>query len=344
MATTAVARETIFALRREIAKIEGRLPEQLAPAGSPLQDATVLRHGGAAEREGAFIATGTERLDRALGGGLPKAALTEIHGSETRNAGVTAGFMLALASLILKTSGKGLPLLWIGSAEIFREAGFPYTPGLVHQFGIAPENLLFSEVPKLADLLWVAEEAAPLPGLAALFVELRGNPERLDLTATRRLSRRAEQAGRPVFLIRQAAEAEPTAAPVRLLVGPAPAAPRRLTLAGALPGSIGAPAFTVTIGKSRSALAGEFIVEWNSHDLSLRERRVFEGRRAFEERRAQDARRLVSLSRPGEDLATAPGTVMAFPPGEEAAAGHQPPRPEHATHRGPRRAGRGSEA
>src|SRR5919109_215873 len=149
MATTAVARETIFTLRREIAKIEGRLPESLAPAGSP-QDATVLRHGGAAEREGAFIATGAERLDQALGGGLPKAALTEIHGSETRNAGVTAGFTLALAGLILKASAKGLPLLWIGSAEIFREAGFPYAPGLVHQFGIAPEDFLFSEVSKLA--------------------------------------------------------------------------------------------------------------------------------------------------------------------------------------------------
>jgi len=35
MATTAVARETVFALRRQIAKIEGTLPERLeAPAGA----------------------------------------------------------------------------------------------------------------------------------------------------------------------------------------------------------------------------------------------------------------------------------------------------------------------
>ena len=37
MAMTAVARETVFALRRQIAKIEGTLPERLeAPAGASL--------------------------------------------------------------------------------------------------------------------------------------------------------------------------------------------------------------------------------------------------------------------------------------------------------------------
>ena len=110
--------------------------------------------------------------------------------------------------------------------------------GLARDFGIAPEALLFSEAPKLADALWIAEEAARLSALAAVIIELRGNPDRLDLTATRRLHRRAEQAGRPVLLIRQAAQAEPTAAPVRFVVAAAPAAPRA-TLAGPLAGSIG---------------------------------------------------------------------------------------------------------
>ncbi|RUV80608.1 hypothetical protein EOA75_32930, partial [Mesorhizobium sp. M1A.F.Ca.IN.022.07.1.1] len=39
----------------------------------------------------AFLNTGVERLDTALGGGLPKAALSEIHGLETRDAGAVAG-------------------------------------------------------------------------------------------------------------------------------------------------------------------------------------------------------------------------------------------------------------
>jgi protein ImuA len=324
MASTAVAREAVFALRREIARIEGTLPEELAPAGT-----TVLRRKGivsAAHRD-AFLATGAERLDRALGGGLPKAALIEIHGAETRNAGTVAGFALALATLAMKQEGKGLPLLWVGTSDIFHEAGLPYAVGLADQFGVEARSLLFSSAPKLADALWVAEEAARLSALAAVMVELRGNPERLDLTATRRLHRRAQLAGRPVLLIRESAFAEPTAAPVRLVVSPAPAAPRT-TLAGPLAGSIGAPAFSVAIGKSRISPAAEFVLEWNSHEL------------AFQERRPQDPRRLVSLSRSRADLAPASGSVVAFARGgNDAAAGDEPSRQQHAEDRRPRRAG-----
>ena len=324
MVTHAVAPEAVYALRREIAKIEGRLPETLVPAG-----ATVLRQGGVALRKGAgaLLATGIEDLDLALGGGLPLGALTEIHSAETRDAGAAAGFALALATLVRKGQKMSLPVLWVGTSEIFREAGFPYAAGLVRDFGIAPEALLFSETAKLADALWVAEEAARLSALAAVLVELRGNPDRLDLTATRRLHRRALEAGRPVLLIRQAAHAEPTAAPVRLVVAAAPAAPRA-TLAGPLSGSIGAPAFAVSIGKSRAAFPGEFILEWNSHDLS------------FQERNPQNTRRLVPLSRSGADLAAAPGSVVAFAPAAiDATAHHQPSRGEHAAHRRARRAG-----
>jgi protein ImuA len=275
----------------------------------------------------ALLATGAGQLDLALGGGLPCAALTEVHGVETRDAGAVAAFALALAGLVLKGADEVLPLLWVGTSEIFREAGFPYARGLAREFGIAPERLLLSEAGRLADVLWVAEEAARLPALAAVLVELRGNPERLDLKATRRLHRCAQAAGRPVLLIRQAAYAEPTAAPVRLVVAAAPAAPRA-TLAGRIEDSVGAPAFAVAIGKGRHAAAGEFIVEWNSHDLS------------FQERRPADTRRVVSLSRSRADLAAAAGPLLAFPPAaDETAAGHQPSRPEHAAHRRARRAG-----
>ncbi|RWF43575.1 MAG: hypothetical protein EOS46_24925, partial [Mesorhizobium sp.] len=160
MAMTAVARETVFALRRQIAKIEGTLPERLqAPAAAPLDagasadptpgsDLTIIRRGLAAALPDAFLPIGVERLDAALGGGLPKAALTEIHGLETRDAGAVAGFALSLVSLILNQA-QGLPILWIGTSEIFHEAGFPYARGLHAAFGIEPGQLLFSEAPRL---------------------------------------------------------------------------------------------------------------------------------------------------------------------------------------------------
>ncbi|UDL87462.1 hypothetical protein LGH82_19965 [Mesorhizobium sp. PAMC28654] len=338
MAMTAVARDTVFALRRQIAKIEGTLPERLeAPAGASLDthvphntDLTFVRRGLAVVTPDAFLQTGAARLDGALSGGLPKSALNEIHGTETRDAGAVAGFALSLISLILK-QGPRLPVLWVGTSEIFREAGFPYARGLHSLFGIEPEQLLFSEAPKLVDALWVAEEAARMTALAAVILEIRGNPQRLDLTATRRLHARAQAAGRPVFLLRQAAEPEPTAAPVRLILSPAPAAARE-TIAGPLAGSIGRPAFTITIGKSRTALPGQFTLEWNPDERSFEERWP-------QKEWTENSVPVVSASRRGKDPAAAAGAVLAFPAVGSPATGDEPSPGERAAHLSPRRTG-----
>jgi protein ImuA len=351
MARGAVARETVFALRRQIARIEGTLPERLeAPVGTA---ATVVRRGSVAGSNGRVL-TGVDRLDAALGGGLPRAALTEIHGAETRDAGAASGFVLALASRLLALRGPAeatAPVLWIGTAEIFGETGFPYARGLQAMFGIEPETLLFCEAGKLTDALWVAEEAARLKEPAAVVIEVRGNPRQLDLTATRRLHSRTRVAGRPLFLLRQAATPEPTAAPVRLVVEPASSALRE-TVGGPLAGSIGRPAFTVAISKGSVARSESFTLEWNPDERTFKER-------WGQERRAKDTLPVVSLPRHGADIAATPGEVVAFRPadGKRAdewpidgwpagkrvegwpAAGGQLSRQERTAHRRPRRAG-----
>lgn len=331
MATSAVARETLFSLRRTIARIEGTLPERLeVPSDAQHDEGIVLRHNGVAVPKDPYVPTGVRNFDAALGGGLPKAALTEIHGRQTRDAGSVAGFALSLAGLILKRAEERLPILWIGTHEIFQEAGFPYAPGLHSRFGIKPENLLIARMPKLVDALWVAEEAAQLRALSLVLLEIRGNSQRLDLTATRRLHRRAQLAGRPIFLLRQAAQPEPTAATLRLVISPAPAASRQ-TMEGALDGSIGPPGFTVRIDKSRLARTGQFTLEWNADDY------------AFEERRAalpEDTRSVVSASDHRTDISQASGEIVAFAPANtDAAIGGQPSREERPAHRGNRRAG-----
>jgi protein ImuA len=331
MAMNAMAQRTMFALRQKIANIEGTLPERLAlPDGSE----TVRRREGIATGPGAirFLPTGVERLDTALGGGLPNAALTEIHGGAIRDAGAVAGFALALAGLALKSREDAdrqnrFPVLWIGVSQVFTEAGFPYSPGIAALFGFSPDELLISQAPKLMDALWIAEEAARLKELSAVILEMHGNPGRLDLTSTRRLHRRAQVAGRPVFLLRQAGEVEPTAAPVRMIVSAAPAVPRG-TVAGPLADSIGRPAFTVTIGKSRTALPGEFTLEWNADE------------RAFQERRPENSRTMVPAPAFRPDFSPAPGQVVAFKPLDKPAAAYpQPPGRQHPAHRRTRRAG-----
>jgi len=320
MANRAVARDAVFALRREIARIEGALPQRLeVPAGAE------------GEGDAARLPIGVGSLDRLLGGGLMRAALTEIHGRETRDAGAVAGFALALAGLLLRQAKEPGLVLWVGMSGALQEAGLPHAVGAQALSGLAPERLLLAQAPKLADALWVAEEAIPLQKLAAVVVEVHGNPEKLDLTATRRLHRRAQAAGRPVLLLRQAARPEATAAPVRLVVAPASSGTRSI-LAGPLAGSIGLPAFTVSLDKSPAALPGLFTLEWNSDDCLFTER-------ANPQIGTADPVAVVSLSGRGTGAAPASGQVVAFRRKGASAAGAEPAAPQHDAGRGPRRTG-----
>lgn len=296
MAETAAAREAVCALRREIARIEGRLAETLdAPAADA--GAMLARRRGVALMS--HVATGAERFDAALGGGIPAAGLSEIHGRLTRDAGAVSGLAVALAA---RAAGSR-PVVWIATAEMLREAGHPYLPGITALCGIRPGRLLLAQAARLADVLWIAEEAAGLEAVGAVLLELRGNPSAFDLTATRRLHRRAQAAGRPLLLMRHGAVAEPTAAPLRLIVAPAPAV-ARTTLSGALAGSIGPPVFDVTVDKNRLTPHARFLLSWNA------------GSRIFEEKAHEPAathtRPLAPVPGDRPHLPAAAGQVMAL--------------------------------
>ena len=276
MAQAAAAQEVVRTLRRDIAKIEGRLAETLSvPAdqasGRPARRSATV--GGTGLPTG-LLEIGSARLDAALGGGLPASGLVEVHARETRDAGASAGFVLGLLAR-LRHERQPAPLLWIATTEILREAGTPHGPGLRRIFGIGARDLLLAPVRHLADGLWIAEEAAGQLALGAVVLELRGSPGRLDLVATRRLHLRAERAGRLLVLLRQGVgakpAAEPTAAPVRLVVAPAPAGVRQ-TLAAPLPRSIGPPRFLVSIDRSRTARPLSATLEWNRHERRFLDR------------------------------------------------------------------------
>ena len=265
-APRATARATLSSLRRQIATIEKTAPSF---AGE--------EKGWEARREAeraAVAATGADALDRELGGGVALAALTEIHARTVRDAGLATGFVAGLLTLCAGPSFLGRdPVLWIGAPGVFAEAGTPHGRGLA-TLGFAPDRLLTVEPRTLADALWVAEEAAHTRGLAATVLDMRGNAGRFGLRETQRLHRRALASGRPVFLLRQSAEAEASAAPLRLVVAPAPSAPLTV-LAGtaharAVPGGIGPPGFAVTIEKNKAGPAGRtHLIHWNSHERSF---------------------------------------------------------------------------
>lgn len=279
MATRAVTEEVLRDLRRRIAAVEDGTPRLLhGPAEDPDEDerdtaaGTLLRAQGRPveglrHARARRVSTGDGRADRLLGGGLPLAALSEVIAPETRDAGAAAALALALALRAHRgrpDATPGAPLLWATTRQAMAEAGMPWAPGLAGLLGLEPDRLLVAGVPRVADLLWLAGEAAPLAGLCAVIVEMRGNPAACDLTATRRLHMRARQAGRPVILLRQAARPEAGAALLRLLVRAAPSAPAS-AFGVTLDGTIGDPAFRLTVDKGASQTI-DLTLEWNRDD------------------------------------------------------------------------------
>jgi protein ImuA len=262
-ASRATARATLLSLRRQIAALEG-LPPALA-GGDP---------GWSVSRDTAtepMLATGVAAFDRLTGGGVALDALSEIHVREARDAGLAAGFAAGLLSLAEAPDFLARdPVLWIGGPGVFAEAGAPYGCGL-RGAGFDPGRLLLVETRKLADALWIAEEAARTKGLAATVLDMRGQAAGFGLRETQRLNRRARAGGRPVLLLRQSAAPEPTAAPLRLQLTAAPSAPA-IVLAGtaharAVPGGIGPPGLCVTIDKNKAGPAGRtFLMHWNSDE------------------------------------------------------------------------------
>lgn len=318
MAGNAKAQETIFALREEIARLEGK----------PLATAAALEQAEAAERihlavarpaDAAItgeqpdrLAFGVENLDRALAGGLPFDGITEMRTMRMADAAAASGLAAALASHLKSLTNDGAPVLWIGDAVARNDMGAPYAPGLA-QFGLGPDAILHGLPRRLEDVLWLVETALSSGALAATILEIRGNRAQFGLTESRRLSLRAKAARRPLFLLRHAAEEEASSAEFRFLVKPAVASKRRLADGAVLKGSIGHPVFHLTLEKSRNPAPLSLLLEWNIHDRQFSE---IEPRKSVAfpgigETAAHSGARLPA-SFDGQDRAAALGHVLAF--------------------------------
>jgi protein ImuA len=269
MASNAVARETLFALRETIARLEGKPVPALSAAehDALAGDPPALRP--ADSKPGKMLTTGVSDVDAALQGGFPLDALTEIRSSALRDAGATAGFVLALTARLRAGDSDATPeispILWIGETVVTMEAGLPYALGL-RDFGVEPLGFLYAAPRKLDEALWLAETALASAVFTLVVLEVRGNPAHFGLTESRRLSLRAKAAGRPLFVLRQAGEEEASSALLRLCIEPAPAAARLLPDGSMLGGSIGNPSFRLTLEKSRNPAPLSFVLEWNAHD------------------------------------------------------------------------------
>ncbi|URK86676.1 hypothetical protein LP421_20685 [Rhizobium sp. RCAM05350] len=260
MAQTPMARERLFALREEIAKLEGN---SIAAAR---QEALAGESGHAKQRESHRVPLGVATLDHAMEGGLPLNGMTEIRSELMRDATAATGFALALAALLQReVDADRSPVLWISDTVTSMETGIPYALGLA-DFGVKPERFLHATPRRLEEALWLAETAVESGAFSVSILEVKGNPAHFGLTESRRLGLRAKAAGRPLLILRQSGEEEASSAPFRFLVEPAPATSRFLPDRSMLGGSIGNPVFRLTLEKSRNPAPVSLLLEWNPHD------------------------------------------------------------------------------
>lgn len=161
-----------------------------------------------------MLKTLRERTSKALSPGVgktPAATLSEVFAPAADAAAI--GFVLS--RLPTSSAPVPAPALWIQDRPSRLETGRPYLPGL-------SRPLLTVRVSRPADALAAAEEGLRCAALAAVAVEIWGDPPALDFTATKRLALRAEASGTPCWLIRHAASPDLSAARDRWRVSSLP--------------------------------------------------------------------------------------------------------------------------
>jgi protein ImuA len=141
---------------------------------------------------------------------------------------------------------SGGVVLWISSARtIF--------PPALKSFGIEPDRIVFVDLQKQKDVMWVMEEALKCEGLAAVVGEMN----ELSFTASRRLQLAVEQSRVTGFILRvNPRNLNTTASVTRWKITSIPS-----LLPDGMPG-VGFPRWNVELLKVRNGKPGTWQMEW----------------------------------------------------------------------------------
>ncbi len=174
---------------------------------------------------------------------FPLGAVHEFIAASPETAAATGGFVAGILASLMR---KGGAAIWISAYRtIF--------PPALQSFGIAPDKIIFVDLHKEKEMLWVIEEALKCEGLAAVVGEL---PE-LSFTASRRLQLAVEQSRVTGFILRyNPRNINTTACVTRWNITPLPS-----QLDGKMPG-VGYPRWKVDLLKVRNGNPGNWQVEW----------------------------------------------------------------------------------
>jgi len=180
-----------------------------------------------------------------LGGGLRPGALHEIFAADWS----AGGFAAALA--LLATGKKSF--FWVRPDYEAMEYG-TVSPGGLAELGGDPRQLILVRTRCAADALSAASDILSSPHVGALLLEMQGDPRCLDLVASRRLAFAAGESGATAIVLREGAEATPSAAFTRWQVASAPSRQDD--------DDWGNPVFAAQLIRHRAGGLGDFLMQW----------------------------------------------------------------------------------
>ena len=208
-----------------------------------------LRAGGGA---GLF---GIDAIDAAFKDGFPVFSLHEVRCSLTRDIGAATGFVAGLMTDCMKPlQGR---IVWICDPACRLDGGQLFPAGL-SMFGLDPSRLLLVRPTDIKTALWASDEAAKCSDLAGVVFQVKGNPARFDMTATRRLMLKAQQNGLFVCILRQGGGEEANAAATRWHVRARPSAADPHLEKG-----IGLLRLDLALERNRNGHTGHWTIAWN---------------------------------------------------------------------------------
>jgi len=204
------------------------------------------------------LALGAVAVDQCLDGGLACGGLHEVRAELARDIGAAAGFALGLAARAIQADRGGRQgVVWVSDPAARIDGGGLFPAGLA-QYGLDPSSMTLVEPGDLQGAMWAADEAAGCAGLAAMVFQIKGNPARFDITATRRLMLRARGSGVLALVLRQSGEEEASAAATRWRV--------TTELSGAdetYQHGVGAMRLSLTLERNRAGRTGQWLLAWN---------------------------------------------------------------------------------
>lgn len=177
---------------------------------------------------------------------FPTGALHEFISTRPEFTAAIGGFIAGIMQTLLE---KGGVCVWVSYTRRI------YPPAL-KRFGVDPDRIIFIDVTREKDVLWVTEEALKCQGIAAVICETR----LLTFMESRRLQLAIEQSQVTGFILRKDVKVfNTTACTARWTVKPL-----RSKLRLGMPG-VGHPRWQVDLLKVKNGQPGSWTLEWKNN-------------------------------------------------------------------------------